>query len=68
MDHVYSNSISSAIDVHPRCLAGAHPSLDLADLKLRSFSRILAAEEAYLPDSKAMIAHLRSGIEEMARR
>ena len=42
--------------------------LDPVGLKLRGFSRILDAEQAQLPNSKAMIAELRSGFEELARR
>lgn len=48
--------------------ADAVRDLDLVGLKLRGFSRILDAEQAHLPHSKAMIAELRGGIEELARR
>jgi hypothetical protein len=42
--------------------------LDLVSLKLRGFMRILDAEQTHLPNSKAMIAELRRGIEDLARR
>lgn len=41
--------------------------LDLIGLKLRGFMQILDAEQAHLPNSKAMIAELRHGIEVLAR-
>lgn len=42
--------------------------LDPVGLKLRGFTQILDAEQPHLPNSKAMIAELRSGFEELARR
>ncbi len=48
--------------------AEAVRDLDLVGLKLRGFTRILDAEQRHLPNSEAMIAALRSGIEKMAQR
>lgn len=42
--------------------------VDLVGLKLRGFTQILDAEQPHLPKSKAMIAELRRGFEELARR
>jgi patatin-related protein len=48
--------------------ADAVRDLDLVALKLRGFTHILDAEQMHLPNSKAMIAELRNGFEELARR
>lgn len=48
--------------------ADAVRDLDLVNLKLRGFMHILDAEQPHLPNSKAMIAKMRSGFEELARR
>jgi patatin-related protein len=42
--------------------------LDVVRLKLRGFMHILDAEQTHLPNSKSMIAELRNGIEDLARR
>jgi patatin-related protein len=42
--------------------------LDVVGLKLRGFTHIIDAEEPHLPNIKAMIAELRSCLEQLARR
>jgi len=48
--------------------ATAVRDFDVVGLKLRGFMRILDAEQPHLPNSKAMIAKMRSGLEALARR
>jgi hypothetical protein len=48
--------------------ANAVRDLDVVGLQMRGFKQILDAEEPHLPNSRAMIAKIRSGLEEVARR